>query len=351
MRAWGWFENTTLAIERARGEPVGRVRGCPVDLARPSSRARRSRDSAERGRPFDCAASSAAHRAAPARSIACDDRVCNRCSGRDCRTVLDGSAPRWVPGLVEQCRPRQRRTPGCRSRTAPRRGRRTPACTGCSSPSAASPSTVTIVGAVRLAPPGTRHDITAAPSRCTVHAPHSPSAQPSLVPVQTDGRRAASRAAWCLQRRRARRRRRSRWHVISSVGRQLVFAGGHGSEQRRPTAGRAPVANARLVAVGDGIKAAADHDLDGVGSDTRRSHARRRSASPLRRPAAAAAIARRRAVVRREPRRPRERAPRWGPRCPARCRAALDGRRRRPRTRRPTARAPPRSPARCGFRA
>src|SRR6266542_3277496 len=31
---------------------------------------------------------------------------------------------------------------------------------------------------------GTRHAITALPSRKTVHAPHSPSAQPSLVPIK-----------------------------------------------------------------------------------------------------------------------------------------------------------------------
>src|SRR5947199_10806107 len=38
---------------------------------------------------------------------------------------------------------------------------------------------------------GTRHDITACPLSQTVHAPHSPSAQPSLVPVKPASSRRA----------------------------------------------------------------------------------------------------------------------------------------------------------------
>src|SRR5688500_5563147 len=43
---------------------------------------------------------------------------------------------------------------------------------------------------------GTRHDITATPSRKTVQAPHSPSAHPSLLPVRPRARNQSSRVAW-----------------------------------------------------------------------------------------------------------------------------------------------------------
>src|SRR6185436_20514278 len=40
---------------------------------------------------------------------------------------------------------------------------------------------------------GTRHAITALPSRNTVHAPHSPSAQPSFVPIKFPSSRRSRR--------------------------------------------------------------------------------------------------------------------------------------------------------------
>src|SRR5260221_8133994 len=56
-------------------------------------------------------------------------------------------------------------------------------CTGWSCPSVASPSTV-MISAPCARGAGTRQAITALPSRKIVHAPHSPSAQPSLVPIK-----------------------------------------------------------------------------------------------------------------------------------------------------------------------
>ena len=65
------------------------------------------------------------------------------------------------------------------------------ACTGCRVPSAARPSTVTTsVPSARAA--GVRQASTARPLRCTVQAPHSPSAQPSLVPVRPSSSRSQS---------------------------------------------------------------------------------------------------------------------------------------------------------------
>jgi len=55
-------------------------------------------------------------------------------------------------------------------------------CTGCSLLPLARPSTVMICAPCARGA-GTRQAITALPSRNTVHAPHSPSAQPSFVPV------------------------------------------------------------------------------------------------------------------------------------------------------------------------
>src|SRR5688572_25723817 len=40
---------------------------------------------------------------------------------------------------------------------------------------------------------GTRHEFTASPSTSTVHAPHSPSPQPSFVPVSPHSSRSTSR--------------------------------------------------------------------------------------------------------------------------------------------------------------
>ena len=64
-------------------------------------------------------------------------------------------------------------------------------CSGWSASRFARPSIVVITEPCAAAA-GTKHDITAAPSSHTVHAPHSPSAQPSLVPVKPASRRAFS---------------------------------------------------------------------------------------------------------------------------------------------------------------
>src|ERR1039457_4602082 len=61
-------------------------------------------------------------------------------------------------------------------------------CTGCSLPSCASPSMVTM----RLpatAPTSVRHDFVATPSTRTVHAAHCPSPQPNFVPFRSSSSR------------------------------------------------------------------------------------------------------------------------------------------------------------------
>ena len=117
----------------------------------------------------------------------------SRCSGTGCPTA-HRRRPR-ATARARSCRARtgSSRSPACRSRTATPWHSTIACCTGCSAPSgAASDSTVNTAlpssdgsepdaGVDRL--PGERAVAASSSPTTTVHAPQSPSAQPSLVPV------------------------------------------------------------------------------------------------------------------------------------------------------------------------
>ena len=86
-------------------------------------------------------------------------------------TVSPPAAWRWTS-----------QSPGYSNRTARLHPARRPAAPGGTGLPGANPSMVVILALWALGA-GTRHDITASPSRNTVQAPHSPSAQPSFDPV------------------------------------------------------------------------------------------------------------------------------------------------------------------------
>ena len=81
--------------------------------------------------------------------------------------------------------------PACRFRTARRRARETPAARASRRSPCATPSIVRIF-APSACTAGTRQLFTSAPSISTAHAPHSPSPQPSLVPVRPSSSRSTS---------------------------------------------------------------------------------------------------------------------------------------------------------------
>ncbi len=124
---------------------------------------------------------------------------------------------------------------------------------------------------------GTRHDITAAPSSQTVHAPHSPSAQPSLAPVKPAFSRSASSSVLCCasssvrapavdrgldrageaRRGRARRGRLEQYRALgealglAAVGDPLQPARHQRRQRLQPVVGRAAqVADRRGVGAG-----------------------------------------------------------------------------------------------------
>ena len=110
-------------------------------------------------------------------------------------TLLDLLATRvWHRGAAGRRRPSAGR--GCRNRTEPRpsRGRRSVARE--SARPSARPSTV-VTSPPSASTAMTRHESTITPFSRTVHAPHSPTRQHSLVPVRSRSSRSASSSVWC----------------------------------------------------------------------------------------------------------------------------------------------------------
>ncbi len=105
-------------------------------------------------------------------------------------------------------------------------------CSGWSSPSAVARPSIVVTAAPWARAAGTRQDRTATPSRCTVQAPHSPSAQPSLVPVRPTSSRSQSSSVTPAPP--ADRHRRAVDRALD--GRRVVVA----SPARRRRRGRAP---------------------------------------------------------------------------------------------------------------
>ena len=116
-----------------------------------------------------------------------DDLGVARCSGTGCRRWPRGWRPRRGRRRRRGRRARPSACPACRCRTGRRRPRGTRA--GAASRAHRAPAPRALDGR-DVAPStwqtGTRHESTGAPSSRTVHAPHSPSPQPSFVPVRRE---------------------------------------------------------------------------------------------------------------------------------------------------------------------
>ncbi len=123
---------------------------------------------------------------------ALDDVLIPRAAAKIPREHAGGSPPGSLepPDFHPGCR-RSSTSQACRCRTARRRGPGTPRCSGLSASGVPSASTV------RIDRPSTWHTgirqlFTGSPSTSTVQAPHSPSPQPSFVPVRPKSSRSTS---------------------------------------------------------------------------------------------------------------------------------------------------------------
>ena len=137
--------------------------------------------------------------------------VDSRCTGRCCRRAARGSAR--APRLRRRAsRPRSTTydahtaMPGVQMPHCAPPQRTSSRCTACNTSPCASPSTVVTLRPSHC-PAATRHELTTSPSSITVHAPHSPSPQPSLVPVR---------------RRSSRKRSSRRFHGEASTTRSVA---------------------------------------------------------------------------------------------------------------------------------
>ena len=115
----------------------------------------------------------------------------SRCSGRGCRPAPAHASARDGRGCARRRAQRSPRSRACRRRTARRPRRRS--ARGSSRARRPPPGPRRSRSAARrTAASGTRQESTGSPSISTVQAPHSPSPQPSLVPVRPSGPRSRS---------------------------------------------------------------------------------------------------------------------------------------------------------------
>ena len=125
--------------------------------------------------------------------------ACSPCSGRDCRRDPVGYQPRSDADDARADSQRRAPFPACRSRTARRRARGTPAGRDAASVSIGATPSIVVTDAPSTCNTGVRQLLTSSPSTSTAHAPHSPSPQPSFVPVSCNSTRStsSSRAIGC----------------------------------------------------------------------------------------------------------------------------------------------------------
>ena len=129
-----------------------------------------------------------------------DDLVVARAAAQVAREPVAHFFLGRIGVALEQRLAPRRAPPACRCRTEARRARGTSAATGAACRRCAMPSIVWIDLPCASAP-SIRHEHISRPSTVTLHAPQSPVAQPSLVPVRCSSSRRTSSSVWCVSQR------------------------------------------------------------------------------------------------------------------------------------------------------